>query len=78
MNLNEEDSMGFILYNTDMDAYIGQSDVFVSKIRSAKIYHDTIYAKSEQHRLEKQFPDHEYYTALLILPVQIILSLSVP
>ena len=74
----DDDSVGFVLYNTDMDAYIGQSDVFVSKIRSAKIYHDVIYAKSEQSKLSKQFPNHEYYTSLLILPVQVNLCFTIP
>lgn len=57
-----EDNIGFVIYNKKINAYLGISDCMVTKLRAAKICHDTICADSELRRVSERWPDNEFYT----------------
>lgn len=69
------DSIGFVIKATKdnifQGCYLGENDVFVSKIKSAKIYHDEIYATSELKKLYKRNNNYEAYDKDKLMIVQV-------
>jgi len=45
------DHVGYVIFNPENNVYLGASDCFVSKLRSANVYGDEVHAKSVTYNL---------------------------
>jgi hypothetical protein len=61
------DNIGYVIYNPESNVYLGASDCFVSKLRSANVYGDEIHAKSVMYNFKvKAYADNPFAKNLLI------------
>lgn len=48
------DDIGLVIYRTDINAYLGHNDAYVSKLRHAVIFSDLTHADTKTRELFKQ------------------------
>ena len=64
----DTNNVGHVIYNPEHNVYLGASDCFVAKLRSANIYGDEIHAKSVMYNM-KAYTDNPFAKNLLIRKV---------
>lgn len=59
-----------ICIKTPNDCYLGHDDIVVTRMRSAKLYHDNMYAQSELNRVLNKYSNLQHFQDLEKLSIK--------
>lgn len=71
--MENDNEIGFVVYNSQLKGYLGHCDCIVVRTRSAIIFCDQIASDAEIRRLKDTYPIYKEFDILTSKPVKVIL-----